>query len=151
MAESNGEARLVDPLLEWLQQRRRLRVDTIILHEFPWYGRRIDLVTLTCSGTATAYELKLNNNRRAIQQAGYNKLVFHRSYVVTLSEPTMENLKHARDFGVGFIVFVNGEKIPYSSDNGYVYDIESNSIVFTGSAIPTNGATIDVSYNEETD
>ena len=104
MAESNGEERLVNPLLEWLAQRRRVRCDTIILRELPWFGRRIDLATLTCSGITTAYELKLNNNRRAIQQAGYNKLVFDRSYVVTLSEPTMENLKHARDLEVGFIV-----------------------------------------------
>lgn len=104
MAESNGEERLVNPLLEWLAQRRRVRCDTIILRELPWFGRRVDLTTLTCSGITTAYELKLNNNRRAIQQAGYNKLVFDRSYVVTLSEPTMENLKHARDVGVGFIV-----------------------------------------------
>ena len=88
-----------------LRKQRRVRSDTIILREFPWFGRRIDLVTLTCSGNATAYELKLNNNRRAIQQASYNKLVFDRSYVVTLSKPTMENLKHARDIGVGFIVF----------------------------------------------
>lgn len=107
MAESNSEARLEKPLLEWLERQRRVRFDTITLHEFPWFGRRIDLVTLTCSGTATAYELKLNNNRRAIQQAGYNKLVFDRSYVVTLSEPTEEILQHARDVGVGFIVFKN--------------------------------------------
>lgn len=107
MTESNGEARLVNPLLEWLQQRRRVRSDTIILREFPWFGRRVDLVTFTCSGTATAYELKLKNNKRGIQQASYNKLVFDRSYVVTLSEPTTENMKHARDLGVGFIVFNN--------------------------------------------
>lgn len=107
MAESNGEERLVNPLLEWLAQRRRVRRDTIILRELPWFGRRVDLVTLTCSGITTAYELKLNNNRRAIRQAGYNKLVFDRSYVVTLSEPTMENLKHARDVEVGFIVIRN--------------------------------------------
>ena len=107
MAKSNGEGRLVGPLLNWLQEKRRVRCDTIILRELPWFGRRVDLVTLTCSGITTAYELKLNNNRRAIQQAGYNKLVFDRSYVVTLSEPTMENLKHARDVGVGFIVIGN--------------------------------------------
>ena len=105
MDKSNGEARLEKPLLDWLERKRRVRFNTIILREFPWFGRRIDLVTLTCSGTATAYELKLNNNKRAIQQAGYNKLVFDRSYVVTLSEPTIENLKHAREVGVGFIVF----------------------------------------------
>lgn len=108
MAESNGEERLVNPLLEWLAQRRRVRPDTIILPEFPWFGRRIDLVTLTSSRKATAYELKLNDNRRAIGQAAYNKIVFDRSYVVTTTEPTEEILKYARDAGVGFIVFKNG-------------------------------------------
>lgn len=107
MIESSGEARLEIPLMEWLQRSRRVRSDTVILREFPWFGRRVDLVTLTCSGIATAYELKLNNTKRAIHQAGYNKLVFDRSYVVTLSHPTPMNLKHAHDSGVGFIVLTN--------------------------------------------
>lgn len=105
MVESNGEAYLEKPLLEWLERQRRVRSNTIIIREFSWFGRRIDLVTLTCSGRAIAYELKLNNNRRAIKQASYNKLVFDRSYVVTLSEPTMKNLIRAGTVGVGFIVF----------------------------------------------
>lgn len=107
MRKSSGEAQLQEPLVEWLRQRRRVRHDTIILSEFAWFGRRIDLVTLTCSGTVTAFELKLNNNRRAIQQAAYNKIVFDRSYVVTLTDPTEAILKQARDVGVGFIVLKN--------------------------------------------
>ena len=104
MTEANGEARLVKPLVEWLYRRRRARADTIILREFPWFRRRVDLVTLSCSGTASAFELKLRDNKRAVRQAAYNKLVFDRSYVVTASEPTEENLRRAHEASVGFIL-----------------------------------------------
>lgn len=98
------ESKLESPLLAWLKRQGRVQSRTIILREFRWFDRRIDLVTLTCSGTATAYELKLNNNRRAILQAAYNKLVFDRSYVVTVTVPSVPNLKHAQDLGIGIIV-----------------------------------------------
>lgn len=48
--------------------------------------------------------------------------------------------------GQNIKVFVEGREVPYSADNGYVYEASSNSIVFTGNAIPTNGQTIEVSY-----
>ncbi|MBI4402765.1 MAG: hypothetical protein HY537_01310 [Deltaproteobacteria bacterium] len=51
--------------------------------------------------------------------------------------------------GTGVRVFVNGVQIPYSSENGFVYEAETNSIVFTGNAIPINGAIIEVSYSEK--
>lgn len=121
MIESNGEKWMKKPLLEWLERRRRVRHDTIVRCEFPWFLRHIDLVTLTCSGAASAYELKLNNNRRAIHQAAYNKLVFDRSYVVTASEPTEEMLRYACDVGVGFIVFKeNCVKMVQESPRGQV-------------------------------
>ena len=123
MIESNGEKWMEKPLLEWLERRRRVRHDTIVQREFPWFQRRIDLVTLTCSGAASAYELKLNNNKRAIHQAAYNKLVFDRSYVVTVSEPTEEMLKYARDVDVGFIVFKEDcVKMVQESPRGQVPD-----------------------------
>ena len=107
MTELNGEAQLVKPLVKWLYCRRRARADTIILLEFPWFGRRVDLVTLSCSRTASAFELKLRDNGRAVQQAAYNKMVFDRSYVVTQSKPTEEILWRAHEAGVGFILLTS--------------------------------------------
>lgn len=49
--------------------------------------------------------------------------------------------------GQNISVYVNGTVVPVSTDNGYTYDPSSNSIIFSGSAIPANGATITVTYN----
>lgn len=108
MTEISGENKLEKPLLDWLERRRWLRGDAIVSRELPWLGRRIDLAILSRSGRTTAYELKLRNNKRAIQQAAYNKLAFDRSYVVTVSEPTNTNKELALQVGVGFILLQNG-------------------------------------------
>ncbi len=107
MRERNGEARLEAPLLKWLTKRRRIRDDTTIVRELRWFRRNVDLITLTASDIATAYELKIRSNRRAVQQASYNRLAFDRSYVVTASEPGEVNIDRARQAGVG-IILVNG-------------------------------------------
>ena len=98
------------PLLEWLSGARRVRSDTTVVRELSWLGRRVDLVTLTRTGTATAYELKIRNAKRAIQQAAYNKLAFDRSYVVTASEPSEKNRTLVREAGVGLILVKLGTK-----------------------------------------
>ena len=95
--------------MDWLVARRRIRGDTIIASELFWFGRRVDLVTLTISGVLTAYELKLRNNKRAVQQASYNRLSFDRSYVVTASKPKAEITNHAKQAGVGVIVMTAGD------------------------------------------
>jgi hypothetical protein len=107
MSDRKDEAQLEQPLLEWLQRCRRLRGDTIVIHEFPWFGRRVDIATLNRSGCTVAYELKVRNSRRAVQQASYNRLAFDRSYVVTASEPSALNQRHAEEAGVGVIVLRN--------------------------------------------
>jgi hypothetical protein len=48
--------------------------------------------------------------------------------------------------GRGVNVYVNSELIPYSPEN-YIYEAETNSIIFTG-ALPKTGAIIEVSYSE---
>ena len=106
--DTQGERRLEKPLLEWLERKRWLREDTIVLRELPWLGRRVDLATLGRSGCTTAFELKLGNNRRAIQQAAYNKLTFDRSYVVTESTPSEPVRDLARQVGVGIILMREG-------------------------------------------
>ncbi len=92
------------PFLEWLRCSRRLHVGSLVVHELRWFGRRVDLVTVTRGGLLIAYEFKLNNTHRALQQASYNYLAFDRSYIVSASMPSTANLARARQSGVGFIV-----------------------------------------------
>jgi hypothetical protein len=51
--------------------------------------------------------------------------------------------------GQNITVYVNGNVISYSQDNGYYYDAATNSIIFTGDAIPTNGDLVQVTYSQE--
>jgi hypothetical protein len=46
----------------------------------------------------------------------------------------------------GMRVEVNGVLVPVSSDQGYVYDEETNSILFNGDAVPSTGSQIVVTY-----
>ncbi|SRR6266508_4473362 len=104
MAELQGESRLLPVLLGWLYRRGRIRFDTLVVTEMPWYGRHIDLATLTRSGRLAAYELKLRNYQRAIEQAAYNKLAFDRSFVVTATLPGSPTRQAALEAGLGIIV-----------------------------------------------
>jgi len=92
------------PLINWLYLRQRIRAGTLVRTEFPWFGRHVDLVTLTESRLATAYELKLGALGRALEQASLNRLAFDRSYVVTASKPRPENLDLAAATGIGIIM-----------------------------------------------
>lgn len=99
-----AESDLLQPLLEWLASRGWLGSRSVVVDELPWSGRRVDLVTVTSKNRTTAYELKLNGTRRAIQQASYNRLAFDRAYVVTAAMPTEESLCAAQEAGVGVIL-----------------------------------------------
>ena len=101
---SYGEIQLVLPLLNWLARRGRLRVGARVHQEFNWFGRRVDLVTLTASNVIVSYELKLAGLGRALEQAALNRMSFDRSYVVTGSQPRPSNVAIAREVGVGIIV-----------------------------------------------
>jgi len=102
--ELHGESRLLPVLLDWLHRRGRIRLDTLVVTEMPWYGRRIDLATMTRSGSLAAYELKLRNHQRAIEQAAYNKVAFDRSFIVTATVPGMRTRQAALEAGIGIIV-----------------------------------------------
>lgn len=104
MAEFVSESELANPLVSWLRSTGRLRRGALLASELRWFGRRVDLVTLTRSRCATAYELKLNGSRRAIVQAAYNRLAFDRTFVVTAVMPSFANLATAADAGVGVIL-----------------------------------------------
>lgn len=103
------EADMFDPFWCWLERTRRIRRDTLYARELHWVGRRIDLAILTASGALTAYEFKLNHNRRAIEQAAYNAHSFHRSYVVTATTPSPRTLELAVTHGVGVLAFSAGK------------------------------------------
>lgn len=77
-----AEVNLLAPLVGWLQRRRQLRHDAVVIEELPWFGRRIDLAVLTRSGIALSFELKLAHNRRAIEQSYLNGVAFDRTYLV---------------------------------------------------------------------
>lgn len=111
MIDNNGsrdvairEIDLLDPLLVWLRGRRLVRDDSLLVTEFGWHGRRVDLAVLTRSGAATAFELKLRHNRRALEQGALNAVTFDRSFVVTATRPSETNLDQARALGVGVLL-----------------------------------------------
>lgn len=105
MDKYTSEKQLQEPLLAWLKKNRRLGSGSVAFEEFPWFGRKVDLVTITQTRRVTAYELKLNGFRRAVEQAAYNRIAFDRTYVVTAANPTQENVALAVEAGVGIIVF----------------------------------------------
>lgn len=98
-----AEVDLLAPLVAWLERRRQLRHDAVIIEELPWLGRRIDLAVLARSGVASSFELKLAHNRRAIEQSYLNGVAFDRSYLVTATLPSSINREQARSQGIGVI------------------------------------------------
>lgn len=98
------EALLLPPLMVLLNATGRIRPDTYVLYEFPWHGRRIDVVTLTRSGVLSSYELKLGGFGRVTEQAVYNGMSFDRSWVVVDRFPTTANLEMARSQQLGVVV-----------------------------------------------
>lgn len=104
------EQLMLEPLLAWLKQVGRINDETHVATELPWFGRRVDVATLTKTKRTAAYELKLSGLRRALEQASYNRVAFDRSYVVTGSLPRAENVRLAADHGIGIIV-IRGETV----------------------------------------
>jgi hypothetical protein len=102
------EVDMIPPLVAWLKQTRRIRHDSVVVEEFPWLGRRVDLATLTISGRLTAYETKVKQNSKAIEQAAKNAQAFERSYIVTGTTPLKGNLRLANCLGIGVLVLENG-------------------------------------------
>jgi len=100
---TRSESELVEPLICWLRARRQLRDDALLVEEFPWHGRRVDLALLTASGVSSAYELKLAHNRRVIEQSYLNTVSFDRTYLVTATRLMEPLFKQAATLGVGII------------------------------------------------
>jgi hypothetical protein len=105
-----AERRLEIPLLRYLAATGRIRPDTLIVHEFPWNGRRVDIVTRTMTGIISSFELKIGNVSRAIEQAAYNTVSFDKSWIVVDREISTRNSQWCADLGIGVIV-VAGNRV----------------------------------------
>ena len=99
-----GEATLLPYLMRWLIATGRIRSRTHVALEVPWLGRRVDLALLTGRGTTSAFELKLGRLQRVLEQASYNDLSFHRSWIVVGNHPKPTGLEWAERLGLGLIV-----------------------------------------------
>jgi len=104
----SGERKLSAPLLTFLRHQGWVRPDTLIAHELPWHGRRIDMATLTRGGVLASYELKLSSFGRVLEQSIYNRLSFDRSYLVIAAMPRPENMASAAQHRVGVILVADG-------------------------------------------
>lgn len=118
MIEFRYESEMLDPLIRHLERSGRVKGDTISAAEFRWFGRRVDFATLSRTRRTTAYELKISNNFRAVEQAAYNKLAFDKSYIVTATEPSKKVVDFAEEEGVGILVLTrNSIKFHLKSSN----------------------------------
>jgi len=52
--------------------------------------------------------------------------------------------------GKGIKVFVDSVEVPWSEDNGFVYDEEDNAIIFSGEWVPDNESVIEILYSQLT-
>lgn len=100
----DGEAALLPYLIGWLISTGRIRHRTLVAYEVPWLGRRVDLALLDSRGTTSAFELKLGGIQRVLEQASYNGLSFHRSWIVVGSRPRQNALDWVRRLGLGLIL-----------------------------------------------
>lgn len=103
-----GERKMVASVLRWLLKIGWLGPATMAAYEVPWRGRRIDLVTTNSKGHLTAFEFKMDGSQRVFEQALYNRISAHRSFVVSGARPSPDYQGLAETHGLGLIV-VNGK------------------------------------------
>lgn len=106
--ELPGERKMVASVLRWLLNVRWLGSASRAAFEVPWRGRRIDLVTTNGKGQVSAFEFKMDGTRRALEQAMYNSISAHRSFIVSAARPSSDYRALAQTHGLGIIV-VNGK------------------------------------------
>ena len=106
-ASSPGERHMLLGLLTWLAGTGRIRNATHVALEVPWRGRRIDAATINSNGVSAAFELKRDASQRAFEQAVYNQLSFHRSFVVVPTFPSPATLELADELAIG-VLQING-------------------------------------------
>jgi len=111
-ARTQEAAVLMAPLVQWLRSTRRLRAEAGVFLEFPWAGRRVDVVTVGKRLRTSAFELKLGSIGRALEQAIYNREVFDRSYIVVGHLPSQLSLREAAGLGIGVVLVHEGRACP---------------------------------------
>lgn len=92
------------PLIAGLKRRGWIGPGSLLAEELPINGRRVDFACLSRSGTLSAFELKLGDYGRVIEQAAYNALSFDRSWVVVDRRPPLARIDLAGRMGLGIIV-----------------------------------------------
>lgn len=98
-----GEERMFRPCLEWLRHQGWAGVGQVLLREFPWCGRHVDIAALASCRTTLAIEMKVRDNRRGLDQAGRNALAFDRSYLATTIRCSAALVDAAMEVGVGIL------------------------------------------------
>jgi hypothetical protein len=109
MTVLSGEAQMLPQLTSWLTRTGRLRHATQVAYELPWLGRRVDVALITAGGATTAFELKIGNIHRALEQAAYNRASFDRSWIVTGNRPRADAVEWGRQLGIGIVVALGSE------------------------------------------
>lgn len=109
---TDGEGAMLPPLIDWLRSTGRVRARTAVTTELPWLGRRVDLAVVTGRGRTSAFELKVGRFDRVLEQAAYNRLSFHTSWIVTANHPKLRGLDAARNLGLGLVVVKDHKVTP---------------------------------------
>lgn len=105
------EQSLLRPVLLGLLRLRWLSQMSLADTEVQWHGKRIDLAFIprTAGADPVAIELKVDDTRRAIEQASLNRYLTPSSWVATWTPPSERLIQHAGDEQVGlFLVSERG-------------------------------------------
>lgn len=95
---------MLAPLIEGLKRRGWIGPGTLVAEELPVNGRRVDFACMSKSGRLSAFELKLGDYGRVIEQAAYNALSFDRSWAVVDRRPPSARVDLAERMGLGIMV-----------------------------------------------
>lgn len=98
-----GEERMFRPCLDWLRHQGWAGAGQVLLREFPWHGRHVDIAALASCRTTLAIEMKVHDNRRGLDQAARNALAFDRSYLATTVRCSAALVEAAVEVGVGIL------------------------------------------------
>lgn len=100
-------------------------------------GARFEGLVSALGGISSAGSVCLSQIQQTFD--GIARTLADRGVKFTLSTPASQD---------GINVFVDGRSIPFSADNGWVFEAADNAVVFTGLSIPPNGSVVEVTYNE---
>lgn len=118
------------------------------IHVFPIVGVDAELCDVASLGTRyMQLEAALTDISVSGSICNSDLRTSYENIAHTIADRGVRFLLSSKSSDRGINVFVNGELVPYSAEN-YVFEQESNSIIFTG-AIPKNGAIVEVTYAQQ--